>query len=125
MKHELTNQRTRQMFAASLRRLLEKKALSKITVSEIAADCGVNRKTFYYVYDYDEYTSANGTNIRLFDEMPGCVFRDASEIAKALEKPYRQDCLDNYRKKYLPQELGTSTSKLADLILEKKGQQDV
>ena len=51
MKHELTNQRTRQMFAASLRRLLEKKALSKITVSEIAADCGVNRKTFYYHFD--------------------------------------------------------------------------
>lgn len=94
--------------------------------SAIAVEGAIlNRKTFYYVYDYDEYTSANGTNIRLFDEMPGCVFRDASEIAKALEKPYRQDCLDNYRKKYLPQELGTSTSKLADLILEKKGQQDV
>lgn len=27
---------------------MEKKPLSKITVSEIIADCGVNRKTFYY-----------------------------------------------------------------------------
>lgn len=51
MKHELTNLRTRQMFAASLRRQLEKKALSKITVSEIAADCSVNRKTFYYHFE--------------------------------------------------------------------------
>ena len=27
---------------------MEKKPLSKITVSEIITDCGVNRKTFYY-----------------------------------------------------------------------------
>lgn len=31
---------------------MEKKPLSKITVSEIIADCGVNRKTFYYHFEY-------------------------------------------------------------------------
>lgn len=51
MKHEQTNLLTRQMLAASLRKHLEKKPLSKITVSEIAADCGVNRKTFYYHFE--------------------------------------------------------------------------
>ena len=51
MKHELTTQITKQMLAASLRKHLEKKPLSKITVSEIAADCGVNRKTFYYHFE--------------------------------------------------------------------------
>lgn len=51
MKHEQTNQLTRQMFAASLRRHLERKPLSKISVSEIAADCRVNRKTFYYHFE--------------------------------------------------------------------------
>ena len=30
---------------------MEKKPLSKITVSEIIADCGVNRKTFYYHFE--------------------------------------------------------------------------
>lgn len=30
---------------------MEKKTFSKITVSEIIADCGVNRKTFYYHFD--------------------------------------------------------------------------
>lgn len=51
MKHEQTSLLTRQMLAASLRKHLEKKPLSKITVSEIAADCGVNRKTFYYHFE--------------------------------------------------------------------------
>ena len=30
---------------------MEKKPLSKITVSEIIADCNVNRRTFYYHFD--------------------------------------------------------------------------
>ena len=30
---------------------MEKKPLSNITVSEIIADCGVNRKTFYYHFE--------------------------------------------------------------------------
>lgn len=94
--------------------------------SAIAVEAAIlNIKTLYYVYDYDEYTSSNGTNIKLFDEMPGCVYKDAGAVAKALKKPYRQDCLDNYRKKYLPQELGTSTEKLADLVLAQKGSHNV
>lgn len=39
----------------SLKKILKCKPLSKITISEICSDCGVNRKTFYYhfqdVYD--------------------------------------------------------------------------
>ncbi|MGN0659906.1 MAG: TetR/AcrR family transcriptional regulator C-terminal domain-containing protein [Emergencia sp.] len=48
MKHEVTTLNTKKMMAASLKKLMEKKPFSKITVSEIIADCGVNRKTFYY-----------------------------------------------------------------------------
>lgn len=48
MKHEFTTLNTRRAFAASLKGFMGKKPLSKITVSEIIADCGVNRKTFYY-----------------------------------------------------------------------------
>lgn len=36
------------MLSAVLKAKLDKKPLSKITVSEIVQDCGVNRKTFYY-----------------------------------------------------------------------------
>ena len=51
MKHEVTTLNTKKTLAASLKRFMEKKPLSKITVSEIIADCGVNRKTFYYHFE--------------------------------------------------------------------------
>ena len=51
MKHEVTTLNTKRTLAASLKGFMEKKALSKITVSEIVADCGVNRKTFYYHFE--------------------------------------------------------------------------
>ena len=39
---------TKRALASSLRNAMEKKPFSKITVTEIIEDCGVNRKTFYY-----------------------------------------------------------------------------
>lgn len=48
MKHEITSMNTKKTLSASLKKLMEHKKLSKISVSEIVADCGVNRKTFYY-----------------------------------------------------------------------------
>ena len=51
MKHEEISLQTKKTLAASLKKYMEKKALSKITVSEIIADCGVNRKTFYYHFE--------------------------------------------------------------------------
>lgn len=50
---------TEKALAASLKKLLEKKTLDKITVKDITDDCGVNRQTFYYhfhdVYDLVEW----------------------------------------------------------------------
>lgn len=50
---------TERALAASLKKLLEKKTLDKITVKDITDDCGVNRQTFYYhfhdVYDLVEW----------------------------------------------------------------------
>lgn len=51
MKHEVTSLRTKKMLAESLKKCMRKKEFSKITVSEIITDCGVNRKTFYYHFD--------------------------------------------------------------------------
>ena len=51
MKHEVTTLNTKRTPAASLKSFTEKKPLSKITVSDIIADCGVNRKTFYYHFE--------------------------------------------------------------------------
>ena len=48
MKHEITTYNTKRMLADTLKNLMKTKPFSKITVSEIIKECGVNRKTFYY-----------------------------------------------------------------------------
>lgn len=51
MKREEISLHTKKTLAASLKKVMEKKPFSKITVSEIIADCNVNRKTFYYHFE--------------------------------------------------------------------------
>lgn len=87
--------------------------------SAVAVEAALlNIKTLYFVPDFEEYTEKNGMNINLFDEMPGLVFRDASPICETVASDtYPEDKLENYRKKFLPEELGCSTEKIASLIL--------
>lgn len=51
MKHEITSLNTKKTLAESLKNIMKKKSFSKITVSEIISDCGLNRKTFYYHFE--------------------------------------------------------------------------
>ena len=57
------SQTTKRALAASLKKLLLKKPLDKITVIDVAADCEVNRQTFYYhfqdIYDLVEWIYTN------------------------------------------------------------------
>lgn len=57
------SQITKRALAASLKKLLAKKTLDKITVIDIVEDCGVNRQTFYYhfkdIYDLIEWMLAD------------------------------------------------------------------
>ena len=54
------SQVTKRALEASLENLLLKKPLDKITISDIAEDCGINRMTFYYhfkdIYDLIEWS---------------------------------------------------------------------
>lgn len=51
---------TKRAIEASLKKLLLVKPLDKITISDIAEDCGINRMTFYYhfkdIYDLIEWS---------------------------------------------------------------------
>ncbi len=51
MKHSATSLNTKIMISSSLKKLMEKKPFSKISVSEIVSDCGINRNTFYYHFE--------------------------------------------------------------------------
>lgn len=53
-----------------MKRLLQRKPLSKITVSEIAEDCGISRMTFYYHFK------------DIFDLVEWCCTED---VARAME----------------------------------------
>ena len=48
MRSGQMSQTTKKALAASLKKLLKKSTLDKITVKDIAEDCEVNRQTFYY-----------------------------------------------------------------------------
>ena len=48
MKYEITTLNTKKAFSSALKELMEKKPFSKISISEIVKECGVNRNTFYY-----------------------------------------------------------------------------
>lgn len=54
------SQITKRALEQSLKNLLLKKPLTKITVADIAEDCGINRMTFYYhfkdIYDLVEWS---------------------------------------------------------------------
>ncbi len=53
------SQTTKRALAQSLKRLMARKPLSKITISDITEDCGISRMTFYYhfqdIYDLIEW----------------------------------------------------------------------
>ncbi len=53
------SQVTKRALEASLKKLLLEKPLNKITINDIAEDCGINRMTFYYhfkdIYDLVEW----------------------------------------------------------------------
>lgn len=51
MKHEVTSMYTKTALSNALKKRMETKPFSKITVSDIITDCGLNRKTFYYHFE--------------------------------------------------------------------------
>lgn len=56
---------TKRAMSAALKNLLREKKLNKITVQDIADECGINRQTFYYhfqdIYDLVEWTCIEDT----------------------------------------------------------------
>lgn len=51
MKQSAISLHTKQALAASLKRSMKMKPLSRVTVSELCLNCGMNRKTFYYHFE--------------------------------------------------------------------------
>ena len=86
------------------------------TAVEAAA---LNVKTFYYLYDFEIYSTKNGLNIDLFSEMPDCVFEKADVLLDALnDERYNDFAFNQYKAKFLPETIGHSTKLITDKIFE-------
>lgn len=82
---------TKRAISASLKKLLCEKKLNKITVQDIADDCGINRQTFYYhfqdIYDLVEWTCIEDTEKVLKENRTYATWQDGFlavfDLAKA------------------------------------------
>ena len=72
---------------------------------------------YLYVYDIDTYSRTTGLNVD-FDAEPisDYVFRDAAQLAAALEKPYDFGRLGEFRDRYIDINTADCTADLADFI---------
>ena len=88
--------------------------------SAIAVEAAaMNVNTYYYIFDKDRYLANNGLNLDIEEVMPACAFRDGKALAGAIQQgTYPAEEFIEYRRKYLPGDLGHSTEKIVDLIEE-------
>ena len=74
---------TKRALEQSLKNLLNVKPLSKITISDIANDCGINRMTFYYHFR------------DIYDLIEWCCIEDAKKVLDSKNK------VDNWQQNFL------------------------
>lgn len=86
--------------------------------SAIALEAAVlNKKTYYWTYDYEEYVANNGLNIDLHKECGANVFINLDQLIDSMVNDrYDADVLRSYRERFLPVPLGKSTEQIVSLI---------
>ena len=78
----------------------------------------LNKPVYFYLFDYEDYLSHNGLNVKLFDEFPDCTFSDPKELLKAIDEDnYDFENYKRFQEKYLPDLNGRATDKIANLIV--------
>lgn len=86
----------------------------------------VNKPLYLYTYDRDEYERDEGLNVRFEEEAIGRYeFRDAAELAAALDEPYDFSALAEFRDRYIDIDTDNCTADMADYVvsLTKNGRQ--
>lgn len=75
---------TKNALAVSMKKLMEKKPFSKISVGDICEDCGMNRKSFYYHFR-DKYDLVNWIfYVNFIERMDWSSCRNEWDMLKAL-----------------------------------------
>ena len=120
------SQVTKRALEQSLKNLLLKKPLTKITINDIAEDCGINRMTFYYhfkdIYDLVEWSCLEDARRALEEKKTHDTWQQGLlQIFEAVRqnKPFILNvyhCVDRVRAKVLQLNNGyISTPELDDI----------
>jgi len=82
----------------------------------------LNKPTYIYAYDYDEYSRENGLNIDLKKEFKSYFFEDAKSLYNSINNETLDLVLINkLRKKYISDTSGKTTERLVDFIIKNGG----
>ena len=86
---------TKRALEQSLKNLLLKKPLTKITIGDITEDCGINRMTFYYhfkdIYDLVEWACLEDARRALDKKRP--MTRGSRDFCKSSKQYRKTSCL--------------------------------
>ena len=87
--------------------------------SAIALEAAVlEKKTFYWTYDYEEYVENNGLNLDLYGTVTMHIFEDVEELKEYIEKDrFDHKAFSDFRKKYLLHDLYGATDRITELII--------
>ena len=78
----------------------------------------LNKKIIYYLFDHDRYMNENGMNLDPLKSLPNYSFLTKEDVFNCLNQKYDMKDLNKFRKKYLPDCMGKSTTLIVNKIIE-------
>ncbi|MEG2769921.1 MAG: TetR/AcrR family transcriptional regulator, partial [Oscillospiraceae bacterium] len=121
------SQTTKRALEASLKNLLLKKSLDKITINDIADDCGINRMTFYYhfkdIYDLVEWSCVEDATKALEGKKTYDTWQEGFlHIFEAvlINKPFIMNVYHSVNREYVETYLHKMTYQLMIDVVEEK-----
>ena len=123
------SQITKKAIEASLKNLLLKKPFDKITINDIAEDCGISRMTFYYhfkdIVDVVEWAAQQGVQRLVRESLNAATPQEALGVFVdfAVEsQPLVQRLLNSQRREAIERIMVDATrTYLADSLRERRG----
>lgn len=123
------SQTTKRALETSLKKLLLKKPINKITISDITDDCGVNRMTFYYhftdIYDLARWACMEDAeqaiaNNKTYDTWQQGFLNIFNAVLE--NKPFIKNVYHALDREQIENYLNTQTHELLMGVIEEKAQ---
>ena len=130
-EEQLLSNMTKRALEESLKRLLLKKPLTKITINDLTTDCGISRMTFYYhfkdIYDLVEWSCVeDGTKALQGKKTSESWTEGLTQIFEAVleNKPFIMNVYHSVRREKIESFLYKLTYQLIADVVEEKCSRD-